>query len=165
MVNSSILTFALSSSSIFSFFQPLIHYMHSSCPWFFHVYWSNPCFSHSTMVIDMVFNVFTFKPKLPIFKLIMAMAWNIFTILLLSRTLATISSTYLGVNFCDVSSLDSSFDDTTLSHTCNSWPTSKTLSFVNLGLIYYTIILASLWTLNDGYVKTTYGTWGCCYCC
>ncbi len=116
-------------------------------------------------MVNLVFNDCTSKPKLPIFRLTMAMAKNIFTFLLLSRTLATTSSTNLGLRFYGVSSLKPFPNDAcTLSHICNSWPTSKPFPSVDLGLLCDTIILAILWTLNGGFVKTTYGTEGwCCW--
>jgi hypothetical protein len=53
------------------------------------------------------------------------------TILLLSRTLTTISSTNLGVRFYGVSSLDQSLHDITLSHIYIFWPMSKVFPFAN----------------------------------
>jgi hypothetical protein len=90
-------------------------------------------FSKSIMV-NLVLNDYTSKPKLPIFNLTMAMAWNIFTILLFSRTSIAKSSIDLGVRFCRVSSLKLSLDDTV-------YPTSIILDqplklFLLLTLIY-----------------------------
>ncbi len=93
----------------------------------------------------------------------MAMAWNISTILLLSRTSIAKSSIDLGVRFCGVSSLNPSLDDTALSHIYNFGPTFKAFASANPDLFYDTKIASGLWTLNDSSMKTTYGTWSCYY--
>jgi len=86
----------------------------------------------------MVFNDCTYKPKLPIFRLIITIyGLNIFIILLLSETSTTISSTYLGVKFYGVSSLGPSFDDTTLYASMIFGQPLKV--FLLLTLIYFVI--------------------------
>jgi hypothetical protein len=91
VVNSSILH---SPSFPFPFFVSSSH-LFSSC--IFHVL--PPIFvqvipTFSLIVINLVFNDYTFESKVSIFKLIITMAWNIYAILLLSRTSIAISFTY-----------------------------------------------------------------------
>jgi hypothetical protein len=86
-------------------------------------------------MVNLVFDDYTSKPKLPIFSLIKTIAWNISVVLLFSKTSIAVSSTNLGVRFYGVSSLNSFLNDITLSHIYNSWPISKVFHFVDPGLL------------------------------
>lgn len=57
-------------------------------------------------MINLVFNDYILKPKLPIFILTIAIAWKISVVLLPSNISYTISFIDLGVRFYGVSSLD-----------------------------------------------------------
>jgi len=109
----------------FCFFQPPIHFLYSSWPsCYLYIYLINFCFFLS-IVVNLVFNDYTFKPKLPIFMLTIIIAWNILTMLLFSKILVAISSTNLGLRFCGIFPLNPSLNDITLPHICNFWPISK----------------------------------------
>ncbi len=74
VVNSNIFAFIHASMFIFYFFQLPIHFLYSSISSYsFFICFNNPCFFLSIM-INLVFNYYTSKPKLFIFKLIITIA-------------------------------------------------------------------------------------------
>ncbi len=110
-----VFTLIFSSISFFCLFQVYIRYLYSSHPYYsFLICFSNPYFS-SSIEINLVLNDLTSKPKLPIFRLTITIAWNISIVLLLLSTYFANFSTNFGVKFCGVSSLGASYDDIPMS--------------------------------------------------
>jgi hypothetical protein len=164
MVSCNIYTLTFSSVS-FYFFQVTMHCLycsHISCSYF--IYYNNPYFPPSTMV-NLVFNDLTSKPKLPIFWFTIAIARNIYIVLLLPNTSFASSSTILGVKFCGVSCLKASFDDNPLSLIYKPKSISNPYPFDNPNLLCGSTTTCGPKLLNVDYNTTICGSWDGCGCC
>jgi hypothetical protein len=116
-------------------------------------------------MVNLVFNDLTSKPKLPIFWLTIAIAWNISTVLLLPNTSFAIFYTYLGVKLCGVSSLEASFDDIPLSLIYKLKSISNPCPSTNHNLFCGSTMASGLKSLNVGPNTTICGSLdGCDYC-
>jgi hypothetical protein len=105
-------------------------------------------------VINLLFKLFTFKFKFPIFKLIIAIVWNNLVSFYAWITSIAISSTNFGVLVYVVGFLDPSTDDP-ISCT-NLLPNSNSNGnpSVNPSLLFGTCISNGLNIAKEGYVST-----------
>jgi hypothetical protein len=92
-----------------------------------------------SIVVNLVLNDLTSKPRLlrlPIFKLIVAIAWNILAVLLLLCTFSISSFIDFGVQFFGVSSLDASSNDIPMFFICKPKSIYDACPSADLGLFY-----------------------------
>jgi hypothetical protein len=135
-----------------------LYFTYPSCSSF--VYFNNPYFSPSIMV-NLFFHDYTSKLKLPIIRLIIAIVWNISTILLHVSMSFAIYLIDLGVKLCGVSSLKTYFDNIPLSFIYNLKLIFNKFPSTDLG----NTIVGGLNSVNDGSSATICGSWGGCdYC-
>jgi hypothetical protein len=104
-----------------------------------------------------------FPSSLPIFWLTIAIAWNIYLVLLIISQHLFCQLLY---KLCGVSSLDASFDDIPLSLIYKPISIFNLCPSTNPGLFYGNIMVGSQKLLNVDYNTTICGSWdGYGYCC
>ncbi len=96
-ISCTIFTLTFSSISFIYLFQLCIHYLYSSYPFCSLICFNKPCFS-SSIIVNMVLNDLTSKPKLPIFRIIITIAQNILAILLPNTSSASSFTNFLMLN-------------------------------------------------------------------
>jgi hypothetical protein len=129
-----IFTLTFSSMSFFYLFQFCICCLYSSYPCCSLICFNNPYFFSST-IINLLLSDLTSKPRLPIFRLIITIVWNISTILFLANIFYANSFIDFGVKFYGDSSLDASSNDIPVSLICKPKSISNPCPFIDHGLL------------------------------